>query len=324
LSGAELTGADLSLAKLQGADLTGAALARADLHAADLTGARLRAAELPGADLSGACLKGAFLGDAVLGNAVLYQSDLSAANLTRARLHYAVLNGTSLVNADLTRAAFGSTMLGSVDLSQVRGLEKVEHNWPSTIGIDTLYLSRGKVPEEFLRGCGVPDGLITYLPSLIGAEEGFLFYSCFISYSHKDEEFAKKIHARMRKEHLRVWYAPEDLKAGDKIHEQIDRAIRTFDKLLLVLSEHSIGSSWVRTEIKKARKAERETGKRKLFPICLVDFDAIREWECFDADGGENLAAVVREYFIPDFSAWQEEAKFYAAFERLLGDLRAQ
>src|SRR5208283_3308279 len=74
---------------------------------------------------------------------------------------------------------------------------------PSTIGIDTLYKSRGKIPEAFLRGCGVPDALIGYLPSLLGAAEAIQFYSCFISYSHNDEEFAKRLHSRMRDEHLR-------------------------------------------------------------------------------------------------------------------------
>ncbi len=64
----------------------------------------------------------------------------------------------------------------------------------------------------------------------------------------------------MRDEHLRVWFAPEEMKAGQKIHEQIDQAIRVYDKLLLVLSEHSMDSEWVKSEIRWARKKERDTG----------------------------------------------------------------
>jgi hypothetical protein len=37
---------------------------------------------------------------------------------------------------------------------------------------------------------------------------------------------------------------------------EIDEAIRVYDKLLLVLSTKSINSELVRTEIRKARKAE--------------------------------------------------------------------
>jgi hypothetical protein len=148
-------------------------------------------------------------------------------------------------------------------------------------------------------------------------------YSCFISYNHEDEEFAQRLHARMVQEGLSVWYAPEDIQGGQKIHEQIDRAIRDQDKLLLVLSDHSMGSEWVRTELRKAFKIERREGKRKLFPVRLVGFDALRDWECFDADHGKDLAVEVREYFIPDFSNWKDHDAFEKSFARLLRDLKA-
>jgi hypothetical protein len=189
--------------------------------------------------------------------------------------------------------------------------------------VDILYRSHGKIPEAFLRGCGVPDILIDYLPALT-AVTAFEFYSCFISYSHKDEAFAKRLHERMRENHLRVWFAPEDIQGGKKLHEQIDQAIRVFDKLLLVLSQNSMQSEWVKTELYKTRQREIRENRRILFPIRLVDFEAIRQWECFDADTGKDLAREIREYFIPDFSSWQEEAAFGGAFERLLKDLRAE
>jgi len=60
----------------------------------------------------------------------------------------------------------------------------VNHRFPSTIGIDTLFNSKGRIPESFLRGAGVPEILITYLPSMLG--QAIQYYSCFISYSAKD------------------------------------------------------------------------------------------------------------------------------------------
>jgi hypothetical protein len=152
-----------------------------------------------------------------------------------------------------------------------------KHDGPSTIGVDTLYMSKGKIPEAFLRGCGVPDELIAYLPSLLGAQQPIQFYSCFISHSHKDEEFCKRLCSRMRDENLRVWYAPEDMKGGRKIHEQIDAAIRVHDKLLLVLSEHSMASEWVKTEVGRAREREVREARRVLFPIRLVPFESDSE-----------------------------------------------
>lgn len=219
---------------------------------------------------------------------------------------------------------FNGTIFGDNDLGVVTGLELVNHGGPSVIGIDTLYRSGGSIAEGFLRGCGVPDEFITYLPSLISAQQAIQFYSCFISYSHKDEAFAARLHSRMQEAHLRVWFAPEDVKGGQKLLEQIDRAIQTYDRLLLVLSKDSLESEWVMTEIRKARRIEKREHRRKLFPIRLVDMESIQAWDCFDVDTGTDLAIEVRKYYIPDFSAWKDHDLFEVAFDRLLRDLKAE
>jgi hypothetical protein len=64
------------------------------------------------------------------------------------------------------------------------------------------------------------------------------------------------------------------------------------------------------TEIRNARQAEIRESRRKLFPIRLVGFDAIRKWKCFDADTGKDLAVELREYHIPDFSNWKDHDLF--------------
>jgi hypothetical protein len=318
LSGADLSGAVLTNAKLFGADLIKADLIKADLIKADLikadlSGATLREANLSGADLSGADLRWANLSGANLKGANLKVANLKVANLSRA----------NLLDANLGGAMCWFTNFADVDLSEIQGLDSIDHRGPSTIGVGTLFRSKGKIPKVFLRGCGVPDSMIEYLPSLIGSMSPIQFYSCIIRYSHKDEEFAKRLHSKLRDQGLRVWYAPEDIQGGQKLPEQIDEAIRIHDKLLLVLSRESMGSEWVKTEIRKARKAELSEKRRKLFPIRLVNFEAIQKWECFDADSGKDLGVEIRESFIPDFSNWKDHDSFEAAFVRLLDDLKA-
>jgi hypothetical protein len=83
-------------------------------------------------------------------------------------------------------------------------------------------------------------------------------------------------------------------------------------------------SVWVMTEIRRARKTELKEGRRKLFPIRLVDYEAIREWACFDADHGKDLAVEVREYYIPDFSNWKNHDDFEREFNRLYESLKAE
>jgi hypothetical protein len=253
----------------------------------------------------------------------LCRADLVVAVLVVADLRRADLVVAVLFRTDLGSARCGGTRFGDVDLSKVEGLESIEHLGPSTIGVDTLVRSRGRIPAAFLRGCGAPDRLITYLPSLLGEMQPIQFYSCFISYSTQDEDFARRLHSRMVQDGLRVWFAPEDIQGGKKRHEQIDEAIRVHDKLLLVLSPHSIGSKWVREEIRRARQAEVREGCRKLFPIRLMGYEELGRWESFYADLAEDVAQEIREYFIPDFTDWKDHDAFEAAFARLLDDLKA-
>ena len=99
-------------------------------------------------------------------------------------------------------------------------------------------------------------------------------------------------HADLQSKGVRCWFAPHKIKAGEKIHDQIDEAIRLHDKLLLILSEHSMASEWVKEEIARARKREAQEKRQMLFPVALVKYDpVIREWECFDADRGKGFGA---------------------------------
>ena len=127
----------------------------------------------------------------------------------------------------------------------------------------------------------------------------------------------------MVEEKLRVWFAPEDIQGGKLIHEQIDRAIQVHDRLLLVVSEHSMTSNWVRREISRAREAELKENRRKLFPIRITDFNAMQHWEYLNPGTGEDLAEEIRRYFIPDFSNWKDHDSFEKGFARLLRDLKA-
>jgi uncharacterized protein YjbI with pentapeptide repeats len=320
--GPDLTGAILRGAKLRSADLSGMNLHRADLDDADLGNVNFAGANLAEARLSETDLILANLTDAILDSANLFGANLAGANFTDAILFGTNLTGANLDGCDMSRAAIGTTSFGDNDLSSVKGLATVKHVAPSTIGIDTIYRSKGMIPESFLRGAGVPDDFITYTKSLIA--NPVEFYSCFISYSTKDHEFADRLHADLQNKGVRCWFAPHDTQGGKKLHEQIDEAIRLHDKLLLILSRHSMESEWVKTEIAKARKREMRDKRRVLFPVRLVPFEALRDWECFDADTGKDSAREIREYFIPDFSNWKNHDSFQEAFRRLINDLKAQ
>lgn len=321
LSKATLVDAELGRCNFDNADLSGALCGNANILASSLRDADLSQASLFGASLINSSLRGANLEGADIRNANLSGATLQGANLRAAQLNQAILNSADLADADLLDAEVGYTTFGDNDLSRTLGLESVRHSGPSVVGVDTIYRSRGVIPEVFLRSCGLPEDFITYMRSLTA--QPVQFYSCFISYSGKDEEFARRLHSRMREAELRVWFAPENMKGGDKLYDQIDRAIQYHDRLLLVLSESSLRSKWVELEIRRARKVEIREGRRKLFPIRLVGYEALQAWACIDSATGEDMAEEVRSYFIPDFSNWKNHDDLERAFARLLADLKA-
>ena len=312
LARAELVSARLVGANLAGADLEDANLAYAKLDGAVLTKAKLHAARLVDASLEKASLVGAEMSEAILDWASLESADLEGANLA-----YASLNEVVLSNARFEETRFRQTILSNIDLTKARGLEAVVHEGPSLIDERTLRKS-WPLPEVFLRGIGLSDQYIEYLPSLMG--QAIEFYSCFISYSSKDDEFAHRLHADLQAEGVRCWFAPEDLRIGDKFRTRIDEAIRLHDKLLLILSEESVQSTWVENEVESAFEKEDNVKKRGedrtvLFPIRLDS--AVMET---DAAWAANIR---RTRHIGDFSAWKDHDAYQESFQRLLRDLKS-
>lgn len=293
-------------------------LVRADLHGADLSGVNLSKANLLSSrlievNLKDANLSGANLSNADLSYANLSYADLSGAILLKADLFSATLIAVKLDGADFSHVTMMATVLGELDLSKVRGLENVTHYEPSIISIDTIYRSQGQIPDVFLQGAGVPETFITYAHSLV--IQPIDYYTCFISYSSKDDAFAKRLHADLQSHNVRCWFAPEDLKIGDRIRLRIDESIRMYDKLLLVLSEHSVSSKWVEFEVEAAMDKEQEGKPPVLFPIRLDRsvMDSATAW----------AAHIRRTRHIGDFTNWKNHDDYQKAFERLLRDLKA-
>jgi hypothetical protein len=326
LVGADLVGADLRRANLSRADfyraslretkLYGANLSRAFFFQADLSGADLSRANLSRADLSRANLSGANLAVADLTGADLIWADLIGtilieANLTEANLTWAVLRGVDLTEANLSQVVLYETVLGNTDLTTVRGLETCYHRGPSILDHSTIAKS-GPLPLAFLRGCGLPDALIDYLPSLLN--EPIQYYSCFISYASKDHALAERLHADLQNKGVRCWFAPEDMKIGDEFRSRIDASIHVHDRLLLILSEHSIKSPWVQTEVETAFEKEAKEHRLVLFPLRLDDavMDVTIGW----------AATIRRQRHIGDFTQWKDHDVYQKAFDRLLRDLK--
>lgn len=91
--------------------------------------------------------------------------------------------------------------------------------------------------------------------------------NAFISYSKHDEVFASALYRDLRGRGIDCWFALEHMMIGEKIRNAIEEALRHHRKVLLILSEDSIRSTWVEFEVELAFDMEKESGKTLLYPI---------------------------------------------------------
>jgi uncharacterized protein YjbI with pentapeptide repeats len=278
---------------LRGANLARGDLARTDFRGADLRGAILRNSRLVGVDFSEANLQSA---------------DLSSARLDGANFSWAKVDDT-----DFSDAIAYHTVFARLDLRKAKGLAAMRHSGPSTIGVDTLVLSQGNVPEPFLRGCGMPEEFIAFAHTL--AKKPPEYNSCFISYSSLDQYFVEHLYRDLQNHGVRCWLATHDLPIGAKIREGIEEAIQINDLLLLVLSNNSVESTWVEKEVETAFDKENLLKAVVLLPVTIDDavFQSQKPW----------IKDVKRTRNIGDFRKWAESFEYSRAMSRLLEALKS-
>ncbi len=305
-SGMDLSGAKLRGANLGGLDFSGTNLSYASLDGTNLTDANLTEAKLVGANLTDADFSAAYLAG----------TDLDSANL-----HRAYFWGTFFLNTNFGNANLDHSIFANVDLGKIKGLETIRHRGPSTIGIDTIYLSKGQIPEIFLRGCGVPKIFIEYMHSLTA--KPFEFYSCFISYSHADATFAQRLHDTLQGKGVRCWLDEKDARLGVPITHNIESGIRLTDKFLLCCSQESLGSGWVNFEIDLALHRETELRKNatgdqwRLIPLDLDGHLFNPEYS-----GG---ALRIRNRLAGDFIGWKTDSdKFDRQIAKVMQAIRIE
>ena len=330
-SKADLKGCNLLYVDLLGGDLREANLSEANLGGSTLIGANFRGAILTNADLQNAELEAADFTEANLLGANLREANLGNTNFLRANLIASDLRGVYLRGANLEGALIGVAAFGDIDLSETFGLEEVISNFPATLGTDTIKLSKGKIPEAFLRACGLSDWEIEstklHNPDLtnegiakiqyriydLRATQALQISPLFISYSHADNTFVHKLEENLNAKGVRFWRDIHDATAG-RLETQIDRAIRQNPIVLLILSKNSISSDWVQHEIRKARELEKELGRDVLCPIALDDSWKKSNWP-------QRIIEQIMEYNILDFSVWEDKTAFNSKFTKLLSGL---
>lgn len=135
----------------------------------------------------------------------------------------------------------------------------------------------------FLEACGLPKALLEYLPGIFKTSP-LEFYKSFISFGNDDQVFAERLREDLISRGVKCWKFDHDAVGGRKIWANIDTAIRQYDKMIVVCSEHSLKRGAVQREIERAlQKEDRLKGQNAfdpdvLFPITIDNY-LFASWE---------------------------------------------
>jgi uncharacterized protein YjbI with pentapeptide repeats len=134
LSMINFDGADLSRAFVASSELVDSRFRHANLQRAQLIGATVTRCDFEGADLMGSNWRS--------GNIVNSRPDRArfAADIVGA-----VLRNVSVEGADFSGAEAGHTLWSDLNLAPAVGLDKLRHSSASTIGLDTIVRSHGRI-----------------------------------------------------------------------------------------------------------------------------------------------------------------------------------
>lgn len=93
----------------------------------------------------------------------------------------------------------------------------------------------------------------------------------FLSHSSQDGEVTRRIGETLRNHAVPVWYSETNIVGAQQWHDEIGKALRRCDWFVLLLSESSIASRWVKMELQYALNHSQYT--ERILPVLLENCD---------------------------------------------------
>jgi hypothetical protein len=93
----------------------------------------------------------------------------------------------------------------------------------------------------------------------------------FLSHSSRNRHTANSLAEILRGHNLRVWYSDTNIRNAEQWHDAIGRALKRCDWFIVLVSEDSINSRWVKMELMYALR--RIQYKDHILPILIQECD---------------------------------------------------
>jgi hypothetical protein len=149
----------------------------------------------------------------------------------------------------------------------------------------------------------------------------------FISHSSSDKRFVNELASILRNNNIQVWYDEWEILVGDSIVEKVFSGLESSDTLLIVLSQNSIDSKWVREELNSAVMRRLSINNIRLMPVLIETCDIPSplkhiKYADFRTDGKKALDEIL-DVLSPSEKLWQSLsdvlAEFYSITEIIIG-----
>lgn len=89
----------------------------------------------------------------------------------------------------------------------------------------------------------------------------------FLSHSSADRDFADQLAGVLRRQGVPLWYSPVNILGAQQWQDEIGTALKRCDWFVLVLSESSVESIWVKRELSYALQQRRYVNR--ITPVLL-------------------------------------------------------
>ena len=91
----------------------------------------------------------------------------------------------------------------------------------------------------------------------------------FLSHNHNDKPFVRELAKYLRQYGIEVWVDEAEIKIGDSLIDKVGKAIKENAYVGVVISRHSVNSTWVERELQIALQREFREKRVVVLPILL-------------------------------------------------------
>jgi hypothetical protein len=102
----------------------------------------------------------------------------------------------------------------------------------------------------------------------------------FISHTSADDDFVAELRQRLTAQSVPVWVDSRNLRGGDTLAPEIERAITAASHVVVVLSTATVNSEWVSREVVKALEVKGARADYRVVPVLRpgIKHTALRLW----------------------------------------------